>query len=287
MDSTMKLAIHSAGRQAGISAVLLSGEPGTGKTHWAKQLAKEWADTFIFYQCHEGTGAEDLFTDMDLNGVISALSPHTNPDTNTGGYRGYISKGLLPTVCEASKNGQVVLLLDELDKTRQAIDNMLLSFLQEGKILVPHVGEFECNPANIIVVATTNEQRILSEPLYRRMRRHYLAFPHADELFGIIKSMCRPADISAVGESTVKFLICVAYWYRMQKEVVKKVTAPEIANLIADLAFLQDKCYSKERVQALFSWFSPHREDWAVLLNYNPGGAKYFEGMLTPKAKKS
>lgn len=209
---------------------------------------------------------------MDMHGVISALSPHSSPEK--GGN--YTSLGLLPMACKLSQAGRTVVLFDEIEKGRQAVDNMLLSFLQDGKIFVPHVGEFIAKTENLIFVATTNEQRMLSEPLYRRMRRHFLAFPDATELFGIVKAICHQEDFSTVGAGTVKFLINLALWYR-GKDVVKKPTAPELAHLVADLAVLQGK---GDKLQALLSWFSPHREDWKVLLTYNAGGAKYLQGML-------
>lgn len=271
MDTIMQLAVRGAGRAEGISAVLLSGEPGTGKTRWAKELAREWADNFISYQCHEGTGKEELFTDMDISGVISALSPHSKAVSQN-----YTSLGLLPMACEMSQKGRTVVLFDEIEKGRQAVDNMLLSFLQDGKVFVPHAGEFVANTKNLVFVATTNEQRLLSEPLYRRMRRHYIAFPDASELFNIVKAICHDDDFKEVGQETVKFLINLALWYRGQ-DVVKKPTAPELAHLVADLAVLKSK---GDKMQALLSWFSPHREDWKVLINYNKGGVKYLQGMI-------
>lgn len=271
-DTTSTLAVRDAGRIDGISAVLLSGEPGTGKTRWAKLIAQSWADTFISYQCHEGTGKEEMFCDMDIAGVIERLSPHSDG----GNGNGYVSKGLLPLACEASQKGKVVLLFDEIEKGRMAVDNMLLSFLQDGKVFVPHVGEFVAKMENIIFVATTNEQRLLSEPLYRRMRRLHIPFPSADELFTIVKSMVNADDFQAVGHETCRFLVTLAMWSRSQ-DVIKKITAPEIARLIGDLAALEDK---KERLTALFSWFSPHREDWEILSKFNAGGVKYLEGMM-------
>jgi hypothetical protein len=108
------------------------------------------------------------------------------------------------------------------------------------------------------------------------MRRHFIAFPNQAELFEIVRSIAHPEDFAVVGDEKVKWLINIAMWYRSQ-DVVKKITAPEIAHLIGDLAVLETK---QERVQALLSWFSPHREDWAVVAKYNQGGIKYLEGML-------
>lgn len=265
------LAIRDAGRIEGISSVLLSGEPGTGKTRWAKILASEWADTFIKYQCHEGTGKEELLYDIDVAGVVQTLSPNGN-----GNATNFLNKGLLPLACIASQTGKVVILLDELEKARQAVDNFLLDFLQSGEVYDPNLGHFKANTENIIFIATTNEQRMLSEPLYRRMRRMRLSFPNKELLHSIIKTIVPTEDYSIVGDEKVKFLVNLALWYREQ-DVVKKITPPEIARLVSDLAFVETK---EQKLECLYSWFSPHTEDWAVLEKYNKGGRNYLIGML-------
>ena len=89
--------------------------------------------------------------------------------------------------------------------------------------------------------------------------------------------MVETAEFEAVGTERIKWLIALAFWYRKQ-DVVKKITPPEIARLISDLAFLADDKDAK--LFSLFSWFSPHQEDWAVLLKYNQGGEKYLKGKL-------
>jgi MoxR-like ATPase len=272
-EITQKLVIRDAGRIDGISGLLLLGEPGTGKTRFAKILAAEWADHFIKYQCHEGTGKEELLYDIDVAGVVQTLNPHRKEEVSAS----FLNKGLLPLACELSQKGRVVLLLDEIEKGRQALDNFLLDFLQSGEVYDPNLGSFKANLANIIFIATSNEQRMLSEPLYRRLRRLRLNFPTEQELFLILQSMVETAEFEAVGTERIKWLIALAFWYRKQ-DVVKKITPPEIARLISDLAFLADDKDAK--LFSLFSWFSPHQEDWAVLLKYNQGGEKYLKGKL-------
>lgn len=277
METSQKLAIRDAGRIDGISSVLLSGEAGTGKTRWAKMLADGWADTFLKYQCHEGTGKEELLYDIDVAGVISALSPHSKT-TNTN--NNFVALGLLPTACELSQKGQkVVLLLDELEKARQAVDNMLLDFLQSGEIYNPTDNKmYVANTKNLIFVATTNEHRKLSEPLYRRVRRVRLQFPTEKELLQIIPAILHQCgageDLEKVGIEKLKFLINLALWYRKQ-DVDKKITAPEIARLVSDLAWLESK---EEKLESLLSWFSPHEDDWKIILSQK--GEKYLLGML-------
>ncbi len=273
MDFLASLMLRDAGKIDGISGVLLSGEPGTGKTRWARLFAESIEAKFLKYQCHEGTGKEELLYDIDVAGVVERLSPHG--DGGATNKKEFLSKGLLPLACEYSHQGKVVFLLDELEKARPAVDNFLLDFLQSGEVFDPNLGHFTANASNLLFVATTNEQRMLSEPLYRRLRRKKFLFPDAEQLLAIVKAIV-PEDAKHLGDTKIKFLINMALWYRDQ-EVVKKITPPEIARLVSDFTVCAT---DDEKAEVIFSWFSPHEEDWATLLKYNKGGLKYILGML-------
>lgn len=272
-DFLSRLILRDAGTIDGISGVLLSGEPGTGKTRWAKLFAQDLGAKLLKYQCHEGTGKEELLYDIDVAGVVEKLSPHG--DGGVTNKKEFLTKGLLPLACDLSHKGKVVFLLDELEKARPAVDNFLLDFLQSGEVYDPNLGTFKANLQNLLFVATTNEQRMLSEPLYRRLRRKKFLFPEEEQLLSIIKAIV-PEAARQFGESKIKFLIKLALWYRGQ-EVVKKITPPELARMVSDLTV----CVSdEEKSEVIFSWFSPHVEDWATLIKYNQGGIKYILGML-------
>ena len=269
------LVLRDAGTIDGVSGVLLSGEPGTGKTRWAKLFAQNIGAELLKYQCHEGTGKEELLYDIDVAGVVEKLSPHG--DGGATNKKEFLSKGLLPLACEKSHKGKVVFLLDELEKARQAVDNFLLDFLQSGEVYDPNLGNFKANLQNLFFVATTNEQRMLSEPLYRRLRRKKFQFPNSEELVHIVKTIV-PVESEKLGDTKLKFLVNLVIWYREQQDVVKKITAPEMARLVSELTVCQDE---DQRSEVVLSWFSPHEEDWAVLNRYgNNGGIRYITGML-------
>ena len=147
--------------------------------------------------------------------------------------------------------------------------------MQNGRVSDPHLGVAIADSRNLIVVATSNEERLLSEPLYRRFRRIRLTIPPPEAELKIVKEMVGEAVFSKVGEKTVKFLIAIANAMRKQECVIKKVTTPEISRLVFDFAEVEDK---DMRVELLLTWFSPHKEDWEILLKEFP--VKYLRGML-------
>jgi MoxR-like ATPase len=139
-------------------AVMLRGIPGVGKTSLLEYLAKENGWETVFYQCTPGSTEEDM-----LYKII--------PDENTpSGVK--VVEGVLPKALRLAKEGKkVLLILDEIDKTRPIFDAFLLDFLQNFRVSVPGF-EIQLNEeekGNIFVGLTSNDMRDFSEALLRRV----------------------------------------------------------------------------------------------------------------------
>jgi len=137
--------------------VMLRGPPGTGKTEVTRVIAKILGADYVFYQCSTGTTEDDL--------IYKLL-----PDESTkSGVK--VVLGALPEALKKSQKGRVVLVLDELDKTRPTADAMLLDFLQNFRVSTRLDNEsiIQGNPENLWVFLTSNDEREFSEPLLRRV----------------------------------------------------------------------------------------------------------------------
>ena len=265
------LLVHSKPAQK-VPGLLLLGPAGTGKTFFAKCLARAFNFELLEYQCHYGTGKEELLYDLDVRGVVERLAGAS------GDLAAYLRPGILPQAIlaanEVAKDGRgVVLLLDEVEKTRPEVDAFLLGFMQSGRIYDPHLGEFFLKEARLYVIATSNQDRLLSEPLMRRFRRVYVKYPPAEVEAEIIKRACSEAH-----PSFVKGLVSVAGWLRQQEGIMKPPATPELINLVRDVLALDDPAL---RAEVALSWLTAYEEDRTVLEERYP--LNWWVGMLQDK----
>ena len=256
-----------------VPALLLLGPAGTGKTYFAECFARALGHNFISYQCHYGTGKEELLYDLDVKGVVEKLSG------SQGDLASYLRPGILPSAIqranELAKDGRgLVLLLDEVEKTRPEVDAFLLSFLQSGRIYDPHLGEFKLQDgARLLVIATSNQDRLLSEPLMRRFRRVYMKYPPAEVEAEIILKACPEAH-----PAFVKGVVSIAGWLRSKEDIMKPPATPELINLVQDVLLLDDPAL---RAEVALSWLCAYEEDRAILEKKYP--RSWWTGMLQDK----
>jgi MoxR-like ATPase len=208
--------------------MLLFGEPGAGKTSFAKHLATELEAELIFAPCYDGVAADQLVYNWDLGTLVDAMT-----DEQTKG-REAMKDGYLLQALRKSNEHKVVLLIDEVDKAKPSVDTFLLSYMQECMLNDPITGVVKGNKNNLFVVLTSNKRRDLEDALDRRisMIREF-KFPAKDELIQQVKMMVN-VDYN---ESKFNFLIDLVMIYR-NLDVSKKPSQNQIADLIQELYFI-------------------------------------------------
>ena len=229
-----------------LAAVVLDGPPGTGKTYAAQTFAKKLKAEFLELQFTVGVGREVVMHDIDIAAVVTRQVDamraaqrgeewHLDPDE-------LVIPGILQVALAKSHAGPVVLLLDELDKAKSYVDAMLLQFLNDGAIAHPteRGRTLRGNPNNLVVFITKNNERRLSEPLMRRCRSVYLAWPGEDTEVAMVKQMALKllkgqlvrGDIEAAAKAVVGF----ANKIRTQELTLTKVpSSPELAQAVVDM----------------------------------------------------
>lgn len=262
-ENLVSAIIADTNKNIGISSVGLFGKPGTGKTYFAEKILApaflQGQGEILFYQCHEGTGKEELLYDLDIRGVVEKLSGDKNSSS-------YLQKGIILNALEKSKNGKIIIILDELDKARPQVDGFLLDVIQNCRVYDPAFGLIQGKSENLILVITSNQDREFSLALLRRLRRIIFQFPQLEEELRILESMGVSVPIRFQ-----KFLISVANYYRSQ-ETIKSISSWELARICFDLqeGFLT--------LEGFLNWFSPYQEDQAVILKKFP--AEYLQGII-------
>ena len=161
--------------------LLVKGEPGTGKTELAKQVAIKLGLTLFEWNIKSTTKAHQGLYEYD---AVSRLRDSQLGDKKVNDIKNYIKKG---TIWSAfSSKEKAVLLIDEIDKADIEFPNDLLHELDKMKFLVYETGEVISAKKRPIVIITSNNEKELPDAFLRRCFFHYIQFPDHETLSKII-----------------------------------------------------------------------------------------------------
>jgi len=161
--------------------LLIKGEPGTGKTVLAFEVAKAIGVPIIQWHIKSTTKAQQGLYEYD---AVSRLRDSQLGDERVKDIRNYIAKGKL---WEAFTNDQrPVLLIDEIDKADIEFPNDLLLELDRMEFFVYETGETIKAKQRPIVMITSNNEKELPDAFLRRCFFHYIKFPERDTMQQII-----------------------------------------------------------------------------------------------------
>ena len=162
--------------------LLVKGEPGTGKTELAKQVAAALNLPLIEWHVKSTTKAQQGLYEYD---AVSRLRDSQLGDERVHDVKNYIRKGKLWEAFEAQE--KVVLLIDEIDKADIEFPNDLLQELDRMEFHVYETGEMVSAENRPIVIITSNNEKELPDAFLRRCFFHYIKFPEPDVLTQIVE----------------------------------------------------------------------------------------------------
>jgi MoxR-like ATPase len=162
--------------------LLVKGEPGTGKTELARQVATALDMPLIEWHVKSTTKAQQGLYEYD---AVSRLRDSQLGDARVNDVRNYIRKGKLWQAFEAE--GRVVLLIDEIDKADIEFPNDLLQELDRMEFHVYETGETVRALHRPVVIITSNNEKELPDAFLRRCFFHYIRFPDADTMAAIVR----------------------------------------------------------------------------------------------------
>jgi MoxR-like ATPase len=169
--------------------VLVEGPAGVGKTELAKALARYLDRTLVRLQCYEGLDEAKALYEWNYRKQllrIQAEAEGTGWDDVQEDIFG--SEFLLerPLMTAIASPDPVVLLIDEIDKTDQEFEAMLLEVLSDFQISIPELGRVEARTRPVVLL-TSNNTRELTEALKRRCLYLWLDYPTVDRELEIVR----------------------------------------------------------------------------------------------------
>jgi MoxR-like ATPase len=176
----LKLAVNAA--IALKRPLLIKGEPGTGKTMLAEEVANSLGLKLLQWHIKSTTKAQQGLYEYD---AVSRLRDSQLGDDKVHDIRNYIKKGKLWEAFDADE--QVVLLIDEIDKADIEFPNDLLLELDKMEFYVYELQQTIKAVKRPIVIITSNNEKELPDAFLRRCFFHYITFPDQNTMEKIVE----------------------------------------------------------------------------------------------------
>ncbi|MFL0690923.1 MAG: AAA family ATPase [Agrobacterium tumefaciens] len=179
-DKDLMVAVNAAIRLE--RPLLVKGEPGTGKTELARQVAAALGLDMLEWNVKSTTKAQQGLYEYD---AVSRLRDSQLGDERVNDVKNYIRKGKLWQAFATET--KCVLLIDEIDKADIEFPNDLLQELDRMEFHVYETGETVSAKIRPIVIITSNNEKELPDAFLRRCFFHYIRFPDAETLERIVE----------------------------------------------------------------------------------------------------
>ena len=205
--------------------LLVKGEPGTGKTLLAHNIARALGMELLIWNVKSTTKAQDGLYVYD---TVQRLNDSRFGGGDVSDISQYIHLGQLGQ--SFAGNDQVVLLIDEIDKADIEFPNDLLNELDEMSFYIKETKETVKAQVRPIVIITSNSEKELPDAFLRRCVFHYIEFPDAEMMSRIVGVHFPDLDRKLLQEVLARF-----YWLRQIDGFRKKPSTSELLDWIQAL----------------------------------------------------
>jgi len=240
--------------------LFLEGEPGVGKTETAIVMARVLQSNLIRLQCYEGLDANHALYEWNYPRQILAIKigEECRTDPQLLGRSIFtqeflIKRPLLEAILSAQER-EPVLLIDEVDRSDEEFEALLLEVLSDFQVSIPEIGTLKA-VRRPLVILTSNRTRDIHDALKRRCLYHWIDYPTPEKEREIIhKRLPGVADDLA--------LQVAAFMTRIrQQDLVKKPGVAETLDWASALLALDKTCLDAQTVQETLGCILKYRED--------------------------
>jgi MoxR-like ATPase len=169
--------------------VLVEGPAGVGKTELAKSLASYLGRELVRLQCYEGLDEAKALYEWNYRKQLLRIQAEADGAGWEAVQEDIFGEEFLlarPLMSAIASEQPVVLLIDEIDKTDQEFEAMLLEVLSDFQISIPELGRVESR-THPVVLLTSNNSRELTEALKRRCLYLWLDYPELEHELAIVR----------------------------------------------------------------------------------------------------
>ena len=210
--------------------LLIEGPAGTGKTFLAKAISSLFNLELIRLQCHEGIDEDKAVYEWNYKKQLLSIQQDKNAE-NLFDEKNLIKRPILNALT-AEKDS--LFLIDEIDRSDEEFEALLLEILAENQVTIPEFGTINGND-NRITILTSNGTRELSDALKRRCIYFYLDFPSID-----IESKVLMNSIEEISEAQAKS-------YASFISFVRKLNLNKIPSLIESVEWVKYNFLNKNK----------------------------------------